>query len=143
MIRAIFVILFVILGTAFTACTNISGSDFYGDASLNAAQEVFTETETVELILKNESNTSLYLEYCGPAMIFWHQVMKDDRWSSFNFTICLDIYIPEFRKVLDPGESKTITLDVFDFGLNRFAIPYKLGSSDSEEKTLTAEFWME
>ncbi len=143
MIRAIFVILFVILGTAFTACSIISGSDFYGDASLNAAQEDFTETETVELILKNESNTSLYLEYCGPAMIFWHQIMKDDGWSSFNFTICLDIYIPEFRKVLDPGESKTITLDVFDFGLNRFAIPYKLGSSDSEEKKLTAEFWVE
>jgi len=106
---------------------------------LISKNEELSIDENIELILHNGTNSTLYLEFCGPNMLYSIERKEEGEWIHYSGGICLDLYVPEFIPAVGPGKSKTISLKITSSGIYRIILPYKL-NSETEVQIIEFKF---
>lgn len=130
-----FLIVFTLVG-----CNPLTQFENPADVRLESEKEAFSSSEEVQLTLVNETDEDLYLNYCGPALIYKLESKEKEDWVSYAGGLCLAVYTFEFVPVLEPGASKEIIFDSLEAGEYRFNLSYKLNSSGGDSKEISVEF---
>ena len=110
------------------------------DVSLESEKEKFSSGEQVQLTLFNDTNSDLFLQYCGPSLLYRLEAKENERWINYAGGLCLALYAPEFVPVLEPGRTKEITFDSLVVGQYRYNLSYKLSSVASDNQEVSIEF---
>lgn len=110
------------------------------EVNLQSEKEVFSSSEQVQLTLANDSSEDLYLNYCGPTLLYKLEAKEKENWTNYSGGVCLALYASEFVPVLKPGKTKEITFDSLEVGQYRYNLAYKLFSGESESQKISTEF---
>lgn len=131
---------FFIIAFTLISCNPSTQFENSTEVSLESKKEAFSSSEQIQLTLVNDTHEDLYLNYCGPALLYKLEIKEEENWKNYSFGLCLDIYTPEFRPVLEPGTTKEITFDSLDAGEYRYNLTYKLSSGESDSHEISIEF---
>jgi len=69
---------------------------------LVSKKESFSSSEQVQLTLVNNTTEDLYLNYCGPALLYKLEAKENENWINYAVGLCLALYAPEFVPALKP-----------------------------------------
>lgn len=134
-LSSFFIIAFILI-----SCNPSTQFDGSTDIRLESKKESFSSSEQVQLTLVNNTNNDLYLNYCGPTLLYKLEAKENENWINYAGGICLAIYTSEFVPVLEPGETREITFDSLDTGQYRYNLAYKLSSGESDSQEISTEF---
>lgn len=135
-----------IIASTFNSCSNSTQVEDLADVRFQSEQEVFSSSESVEILLFNDTDEELYLYHCGPVLLGSLDIKVNEEWINYeggarNYSFfCLWIYIPTFIPALEPGETRELTFDSLDVGEFRYSLPYQLSSVESDTLEVSFEF---
>ncbi len=141
-IKPLFCLLFISI--ILISCESSLTQHRYGEnVVLKSEKKIYSSNEQVILHLYNETNDVLYLNYCGPTLLYELDQKNKGNWTPYSGGACLAMYLIKFTPSVKPGETKTINLHKLEVGEYQLNLPYKLTSTSSETDTLIAKFYIQ
>ena len=135
-----------IVAITLNSCSNSTQVEGLADVSFQSEKEVFSSSESVEILLVNDTDEELYLYHCGPVLLGSLDIKVNEKWINYeggarNYSFfCLWIYIPTFIPALELGETRELTFDSLEAGEFRFSLPYQLSTVESDTLEVSIEF---
>lgn len=132
-----FCLVLVFLGTA--GCDLFQSEEKRAEIDLQAERKRCQVDQEVEFSAPNESQQTLFAQFCGPNLIYTIQ-RRNNSWGSYFGTICPAIYRIEFKAVAEPGEVFRFSRVVSDGGLYRAKLTYRFGSEGKKRTAHSGTF---
>ncbi|MDZ7692097.1 MAG: hypothetical protein U5K69_13365 [Balneolaceae bacterium] len=123
-----------------TGCSPSTKVDERLEVTLQSEQQVYSADEKISLRLENTTDNVVYLNYCGPVLLYQLEVKGKEKWKTVGSGICLAIYASEFVPAVKPGKSKVIELYQQKTGQYRYSLSYTLSSASSKVQQVNEKF---
>lgn len=105
-------------------------------------QKRYQVDQEVEFSATNESKQPLFVQFCGPDLIFTVQ-RRNDSWETYSGWVCPDLHTIEFKAVAGPGEVFRFSTVISEEGQYRTELTYKMGSEGKKQIANSGTFIVE
>ncbi len=130
-----------VVSVAVLWCTLLlAGCDLFSDADsspviVETDQQSYTLGERISFTASNRTESrTLYLNFCGPDLIYQTQQLEDRSWEGYSGTLCKAIYAIEYEAVAEAGERYRWDSAIRDEGSYRVKLYFKLDSTAEESE---------
>jgi len=131
-IRHIIYFAFLFVFLVFVGCDLVGSEEESTKVKIRPEQNQYQVGQEVKFSATNESNKSLFTQFCGPRLTF--EVQRYDKsWDSHYATICPAIYAIDFESVAKPGETFRFSNIISEEGKYRAKLTYRIGSEGEKQ----------